>query len=320
MLTAVFILVAVNLNYNHGKETFDTLIGENTEKTNFVRSAKYDAMSFENIMSREYHGEPILMWYFFLFYATAYFGIALPGLLLTKKISVLKDYKFWIKSLVFIGLIGVLGGFRDYGFILDKYNDPQDRYFLFKLIVNLKRMIPYLIVLIIMKFIFDRNVKGIYGFRFNEVHLKPYFILLLFVVPLVFYASFQADFLETYPKFKYWKMEEAFGMSTWQTGVIFELIYGLDFITVELVFRGALIIGMISIMGKEALLPMVATYAFLHFGKPMGETISSVFGGYILGVIAYETKHIFGGVIAHVGVAYMMETGALIMHNIKGGH
>ena len=31
---------------------------------------------------------------------------------------------------------------------------------------------------------------------------------------------------------------------------------------------------------------MAATYAALHFGKPMGETISSIFGGYILGVIA----------------------------------
>ena len=48
----------------------------------------------------------------------------------------------------------------------------------------------------------------------------------------------------------------------------------------------------------------------LHFGKPLGECISSVFGGYILGVIALYSRNIWGGVVLHMGVAALMELAA----------
>jgi hypothetical protein len=59
---------------------------------------------------------------------------------------------------------------------------------------------------------------------------------------------------------------------------------------------------------------MISVYCFLHFGKPMGEAISSIFGGYILGVIAYNTKSISGGIIVHMGVAWMMDFFAYLQH------
>ena len=71
---------------------------------------------------------------------------------------------------------------------------------------------------------------------------------------------------------------------------------------------------MASVLGKDAILPMVATYAFLHFGKPMAETIGSIFGGYILGIIALQTRSIIGGVIIHMGVAIAMDLAAYIQH------
>jgi membrane protease YdiL (CAAX protease family) len=52
---------------------------------------------------------------------------------------------------------------------------------------------------------------------------------------------------------------------------------------------------------------MVGLYVALHFGKPAGETIGSFFGGYILGVLAYKSKNIWGGIIAHMGIAWLME-------------
>ena len=52
---------------------------------------------------------------------------------------------------------------------------------------------------------------------------------------------------------------------------------------------------------------MIATYCFLHFGKPVTETLSSIIGGYILGIIALKNKNIWGGVMVHVGVAWSME-------------
>ena len=96
--------------------------------------------------------------------------------------------------------------------------------------------------------------------------------------------------------------------------MFFELIYGMDFLSVELLFRGALIIGMTKVLGKEAVLPMVAAYVFIHFGKPAGEAISSFFGGFILGIHSYYKKNIFAGIIIHVGIAWMMEIAAILQH------
>ena len=72
-------------------------------------------------------------------------------------------------------------------------------------------------------------------------------------------------------------------------------------------FRGFLIVGMVRYFGPQVVLPMILTYCFLHFGKPLTESISSLFGGYILGIISLHSKSIWGGVIIHVGIAWLME-------------
>jgi hypothetical protein len=69
---------------------------------------------------------------------------------------------------------------------------------------------------------------------------------------------------------------------------------------------------MAKLLGKDAVLPMVATYVVLHFGKPMGETISSIFGGYILGILALYSKNIWGGIFLHGGTAFLMEIFAFL--------
>jgi hypothetical protein len=63
---------------------------------------------------------------------------------------------------------------------------------------------------------------------------------------------------------------------------------------------------------QDVILPMAATYAVLHFGKPLGETVSSVFGGYLLGIFAWKGRNIWGGVFIHMGVAFFMELFAFL--------
>jgi hypothetical protein len=46
----------------------------------------------------------------------------------------------------------------------------------------------------------------------------------------------------------------------------------------------------------------------------MGECISSFFGGLILGVVIYHTRTIFGGLMVHLGIAWMMELGGYLGH------
>ncbi|MBU0765881.1 MAG: hypothetical protein KJ607_13735 [Bacteroidetes bacterium] len=285
--TAVFIAACITINY-----VFD----------------------FERTVLDPFFGYASGFLVFFLFYAFAYYMIAIPGAFMLKRTQMLKDHRFWLKSIIFIGLIGMMAGFYHYFKLLPYFQDASDRVMVRKILSNLKRFIPYIVVLFLTQKIFDKDIKGIYGLRFRGTALKPYFVLLLLVSPLILWASFQPDFLKTYPKFNYWQVGDAFGLNTWINGAVFETCYGLDFVSTELIFRGALIIGMVSVMGKDALLPMVATYAFLHFGKPMAETISSVFGGYILGIIAMYSRHIMGGVIIHIGLAWLMELTAILQH------
>ena len=69
---------------------------------------------------------------------------------------------------------------------------------------------------------------------------------------------------------------------------------------------------MTKYLGPQAILPMAAFYCFYHLGKPAGEAISSIFGGYILGIFSYTTKSVWGGVIIHISIALLMEFFAFI--------
>src|SRR5688572_18972907 len=121
-----------------------------------------------------------------------------------------------------------------------------------------------------------------YGFNTKYFEIKPYLIMLLLMVPLVAAASVQKDFLAVYPKLKnvqFFLQNENSGLYK----LLYELSYGSDFVTIELFFRGFLILAFVKWAGKESILPMAVFYCTIHFGKPLGECISSYFGGIILG-------------------------------------
>jgi hypothetical protein len=179
---------------------------------------------------------------------------------------------------------------------------------------NVNRIIPFVIVFWAVKRYYDKDMKHLYGLRFKGMNYRPFFLMLVLMIPLITLASFQPDFQKTYPQFKFWFYQGAFGMSQAQTMGVFEFFYGFDFLSVELMYRGALIIGMARLLDKDAVIPMASAYVVLHFGKPLGEAISSFFGGFILGVHSLAKKNIFGGIIIHVGIAYLMEAAAILHH------
>lgn len=153
----------------------------------------------------------------------------------------------------------------------------------------------------------DRFTSRFYGFSSSSINLTTYFTILLLLIPIIFAASYGADFQAAYPRYKFGLPVHAEGFHRGLLVAAFEVCYGLDFISVELLFRGFFVMAFARYLGAGAILPMVVVYALIHFQKPMGEAIGSVFGGLVLGVIAYRTKSIYGGVILHLGVAYLME-------------
>ncbi len=136
---------------------------------------------------------------------------------------------------------------------------------------------------------------------------RPYFWLLLMLMPVVALAATRPDFLHYYPRVKYLAFLDGYARPVWPWKLAYELSYGMDFLSIELFFRGLLVIGLVRYAGEQAILPMAAFYCTIHFGKPLGECITSFFGGLMLGVLAYRTRSILGGLIVHLGLAWMME-------------
>ena len=141
-------------------------------------------------------------------------------------------------------------------------------------------------------------------------------MMLLIMVPLIAAASTQPDFLRMYPKLADIEPALVGVKNKWLYHLLHELSYGSDFISVELFFRGFLVLAFIKVAGKDAILPMACYYCTIHFGKPLGECISSYFGGMILGVVVYHTRSIIGGLIVHLGIAWLMELGGYIGNSI----
>ncbi len=190
-------------------------------------------------------------------------------------------------------------------------------YWLYKVTVNLISIVTVLTPLFLYYCFFEKKKEGFYGLTPQKFDISPYIQMLLLMIPVLIAATWLPGFLTQYPMYKVNEAHEYFGVPAFVTALSYEFAYGFDFVTVELLFRGFMVIGMSALLGRKAILPMAVIYCFLHFGKPAGEAVSSIFGGYILGVIAYETRSIWGGVIVHVGIAWLMEIISLIAKTIR---
>ena len=266
----------------------------------------YNTGFYQEVMRKSYFTDNSL-WTFPLFYAFMYFSVAIPVLLFQKEYKLLQNKDFYYKSLFFIVLYGLAVGYFGYR----NWEFPTlftvEKQFMFRVLSQLKGGFIIILPLLLLKFTIDKKVNGLYGLARNANHIRGYLAIYAIMLTFLIAISYTSDFMSAYPQFRPWMNEGVFGWPLWLTTLVFETTYSIDFVMTELMFRGALVIGMISIMGRQAILPMVGMYAAIHFGKPVGETISSIFGGYILGVLAYQTRHIWGGVIVHICIALTME-------------
>ena len=229
---------------------------------------------------------------------------------LKKDYSAFRNPKIWIAVFTGVFALSIANWVWFHTTLASYLFDGQAAVFARKIGWNLKNSIFYSIPLIAFKILIDKEEKGFYGLTIKKFDPRPYLLMLGIMLPFIMAASFTNDFQYSYPTYKPNQNIHLWGMPSWLEIGIYEIFYGADFTIVELFFRGFLVIGFAKWMGKDAILPMVGMYCFLHFGKPVGETISSCFGGLVLGVVAYETRSILGGVMVHMGIAWMMDIAA----------
>jgi hypothetical protein len=222
--------------------------------------------------------------------------------------------KFWLISGLGIIIFSADSGFVFYQYIVDAINPKPRLYnFYFAVLSDATEFITIAFPLFLVNFYLISNRSDNLGINERDIHLKPFFIILLIIAPFIFFSAFESGLNNYYPTFRHEGVAKVLGIAEWIPVALYELFYGLDFFNVELMFRGFMVIGLISYLGRDAVLPMAVIYCSIHFGKPPVEAISSLFGGYVLGAIAYQTRSVWGGVIVHMGLAWLMELSAFLV-------
>ncbi len=165
----------------------------------------------------------------------------------------------------------------------------------------------YLVIpLAIIHFVF-RESPARYGLRFYLTGrtARLYLGMLLFMVPLLVWASARSSFLATYP------FVRDLDGSWVRTIAIWELAYVGQFICLEFFFRGFLLFGLEEKLGYTAIAASTVPYGLIHFAKPFPEAMAAICAGAVLGYLALRTRTIMGGAIIHSAVAVSMDMLAL---------
>jgi uncharacterized protein len=139
-------------------------------------------------------------------------------------------------------------------------------------------------------------------------HIGLYLVLYAAVLPLVLYMASTKDFQRIYPFYK------RANCSTFDF-VAWEVLYALQFLSLEFFFRGFMLYAGRRVLGVHAVWVMIVPYCMIHYGKTFAETMGAIVAGLVLGTIAMRTRSIWGGVFVHIAVAVTMDY--LTVDNLK---
>jgi len=139
------------------------------------------------------------------------------------------------------------------------------------------RVILYLAIPLIFTVLIFRGNPKEYGFSLGDwkAGLLITIIGILFMAPIIYYVGRSDPSMESYYKL------QTVGLP-WTTF--------LDLVGWEFLFRGWILFGYARKFGPEALWLQAVPFALMHNGKPEVETLSTIFGGFAFGWVAYRTK------------------------------
>jgi hypothetical protein len=270
------------------------------------------SIDLENDIIDRYTRNPIRILLYFALYSFGYYVSCFLVSCFKKEKEFWGSPSFWIFSLFGLLILSLDRGFPYQQNLVSPFNLSYSEYtWVYKMTSQILSFILIFIPLLLFYWRQDKVESGFYGLN-TRSSIKPYLYLLLIIAPIIILSSFHESFTNYYPIYKTNQVAEVWHWPAFVPVILFELFYGLDFLNVELLYRGFFVLGMAQLLGKHSVMPMVIIYCFLHYGKPAGEAVSSIFGGYVLGIIALYTRSIWGGILIHVGVAWMMEAAAYV--------
>ena len=242
-----------------------------------------------------------------LIYIAVYFFVLIPSLAMHSELWRLRRWQVWVFPVILLAIDGAGQGFYGYMDWADKHGIGVKGKAYLQLVGSFMfRSVFIVLMLCIFRKLTDGRF-GLFGLKRSSKYLRVYALVYVLLLPMFLLVSFTPQFLSFYPKMDIASFDGAMGWERWQLIGLFELFYANDFIGVEGMFRGALVIGMARWLGCRAVLPMALAYMCIHLGKPDLELCSSVIGGYILGILVWRTRHLWGGIIIHLGIAMFFE-------------
>lgn len=146
-----------------------------------------------------------------------------------------------------------------------------------------------------------------YGWRWNQVseHWRGYLLLLSPILFFVFLVSMGEDFVNHYPFY------DQAGRS-WFDLLSWEFLYLCQFVFLEFFFRGFMLNALRPAVGANAIWIMCVPYMMIHLPKLWLEATGAILFGLFLGILALQSRSIWGGVLVHAGVAVSMDIAALL--------
>jgi membrane protease YdiL (CAAX protease family) len=160
-------------------------------------------------------------------------------------------------------------------------------------------IIPALIVKMIFREKLSDNGLKLRG-AFKDWRI--YVVMLVIMLPLVYFFSSTGSFQKRYPFFQMDSENPA-----WNDLFIWELFYFSQFIALEFFFRGFVTLGLRHRFGYYSVFIMMIPYCMIHFGKPMPETIGAILAGIILGTLSLKSRSVILGIMIHYSIAISMD-------------
>lgn len=166
----------------------------------------------------------------------------------------------------------------------------------------------YLVVPLIAVKVALREPIADFGLRASGFleHSAPYLVILGVAVPFVVAASFGDAFQSRYPFYT-----PVHGDGLWPWTVAWWAVYAVQFVGVEFLFRGFLVLGLAPVIGWRAVPLSTVPYVLIHLDKPVPEMIGAGFTGLALGALVLRSRSIWWGVAVHVAAALLLDVLAL---------
>ena len=152
-----------------------------------------------------------------------------------------------------------------------------------------RTLLYFVIPMFFIMLIFRENPKN-YGFTFGDwkAGIVITLVAIILIAPILWLVGRGSASMQNYYK----PMVTGLPWSTF-----------LDLFGWEFMFRGWLLFGYACKFGPEAIWLQAVPFALAHIGKPEIETLSTVFGGFAFGWVAWRTKSFVYPLVIHWFVA-----------------